>query len=310
MILTLTPNPSLDLLYVADELCWDDANRVASPRARAGGQGVNMARAARALGARAHAVFPAGGTFGADLVARLTAEGTSFDAVPIAGDTRLFVGVRELNTGRSMLVNPRGPQVTAAEVDALAAALEASLRTHHPRWLVCCGSLPPGFNEDFYARMGRLARETGVRFLPDCDGAALRAAAPLADALAPNLHEAERLLGARIDGVASAAASVRVLAGTARAFAVVKMGADGAVMCVGNAVWHAVPPRIDGGSAVGAGDTLLAALLHSFREGATPADAIRYAVAAGTAVLLGDGEELVSAESVAAIMPRVEVRQV
>ena len=310
MILTLTPNPSLDLLYVADELCWDDANRVATPRARAGGQGVNMARAARALGARVHAIFPAGGPFGAVLVERLRSEGTSFDAIPIAGDTRLFVGVRELSTGRSMLVNPRGPQFTAGEIAALSAALAEALRAHEPRWLACCGSLPPGFNEDFYAEMGALAREAGVRFLPDCDGAALRAAAPVADALVPNLHEAERLLGTHIDGIDSAAANVRMLAGTARAFAVIKMGAEGAVMCVGDEAWHAAPPRIDGGSAVGAGDTLLAALLHSFREGAAPADAIRYAVAAGSAVLLGEGEDLVTADTVEAMVPRVEVRKV
>ena len=268
MILTLTPNPSLDLLFLADELCWDDANRVAMPRARPGGQGVNVARAARALGAVAHAVFPAGGTFGELLIARLTAEETPFDAVPISGDTRLFVGVRELATGRSMLINPRGPEFSATEHNA------------------------------------------GVRFIPDCDGAALRAAVSFADALVPNLHEAERLLGERIDGIDSAARAVRRVAGMARDFAVIKLGAAGAVICAGDAVWHAAPPPVDRGSAVGAGDALLAALLTALGQGQTSGDALRFAVAAGTAVLYSEDDTLVRRADVDTLLPQVQVRRV
>ena len=49
-IVTLTPNPSIDLLFQTTRLVWDDANRVESPRRRAGGQGVNVVRALRELG--------------------------------------------------------------------------------------------------------------------------------------------------------------------------------------------------------------------------------------------------------------------
>src|SRR5690606_27197723 len=56
VILTLTPNPSLDLLFEAESLRWNDANRLEAPRRRPGGQGINVVRAARALGGDARAV--------------------------------------------------------------------------------------------------------------------------------------------------------------------------------------------------------------------------------------------------------------
>ncbi|HUP88831.1 MAG TPA: hypothetical protein VM100_05765, partial [Longimicrobiales bacterium] len=107
MILTVTPNPSVDLLFEADELCWDDANRVEMPRRRAGGQGVNLTRAARVLGGESVVIAFFGGVTGAELKLLLDDDATPYIDVPIAHDSRVFVAVRERSTGRSMLINPR-----------------------------------------------------------------------------------------------------------------------------------------------------------------------------------------------------------
>ena len=44
-----------------------------------------------------------------------------------------------------------------------------------PAYSVASGSLPPGVPEDFYARLARLARERGSRFVLDASGPALAA---------------------------------------------------------------------------------------------------------------------------------------
>ena len=95
----------------------DDANRLDAPRRRAGGQGINVVRAARALGVEARAVAPLGGEVGRELAGMLAAEGTPLRAVPIEGETRVFVGVREGATGRSLLLNPRGPRLGPADAE-------------------------------------------------------------------------------------------------------------------------------------------------------------------------------------------------
>lgn len=323
MLLTLTPNPSLDLLFTAERLVWDDANRVPMPRRRPGGQGVNVVRAARALdaGAAALAILPLGGSVGNELERMLRDEGTPLVRVPAPGETRVFVGVRERSAARALLLNPGGPGAEPGLEEALLAAVVAELdRADHagPRWLACCGSLLPGLFPDVYRRLGDAARVRGWSFVPDCDGAALREAAPVADLLVPNVHEAERLLGRRIRGVEEAAGAARALLGLGPSVAVITMGADGAVAATARGCCRArlelESPGCEGlrselmeGSAVGAGDSFLAALLLALHPAESPDRALAAAVAAGTAALLSRGSDLVRPADVQRVRPHVRV---
>ncbi|MFO7260248.1 MAG: hexose kinase [bacterium] len=312
MLLTLTPNPSLDLLFEADCLVWDDANRLDAPRRRAGGQGINVVRAARALGVDARAVAPLGGQVGGELAAMLAAEGTPLRAVWIAGETRVFVGVREGASGRSLLLNPRGPRLGPAEAEALCEAVRAGLDEMRPRWVACCGSLPPGLPPDLYAAVGRMAREAGARFVPDCDTPPLRLAVDAGcDLLVPNRHEAGRLLGEELEegDVAAAARAATALLACGPAAVAVTMGAAGAVLATRRGTWHAAAPPIRDGSAVGAGDAFLAGLLAAMEEGAEPPEALRAAVAAGTATLLSDGQDLLRRSDYEALLRTITVRR-
>jgi 6-phosphofructokinase 2 len=300
-IVTLTPNPSVDLLFEAGRLVWDDANRVAMPRRRPGGQGINIVRAARALGGRAEAVAPFGGVAGRELREALAAEGTPHRPVPIAGETRVFVGVRETETGRSLLVNPRGPSFSEQEGEALLAALAESLDEQAPvGWLAACGSLPPGLPVDFHARAGRIARDRGIAFVPDCDGAALAAAAAAGcDLLVPNSHEAARLLATACGDVPAGGRAAPALLRYGARLGVITLGHLGAVAASPSGVWHARSPARTAGSAVGAGDAFLAALLLALIDGAEAPEALLQAVAAGAAVLRGTGATLLRAEDFA-----------
>ncbi len=333
MILTVTPNPSLDVLFRADRLVWDDANRIPQPRRRPGGQGINVVRAVRALDPDAPALACAllGGATGRDLEHLLAEEGTPVRAVPVAGETRIFVGVREAATGRSLLLNPRGPAVTDAEADALLAVLADALDardratdgtgdepaptgTGVARWVVACGSLPPGMPPDFYAAVGELAHGHGARFIPDCDGPALAAATSYADLLVPNDMEAARLAGRPVDTAGDAVAAGRALVASASCPVSITLGDRGAVAVTPDGAWWARPELPDPlareaaeGTAVGAGDAFLAAFLLT-----DPADTetrLRRAVAAGTAVLLARGTALVARQDVERVLPHVVVEQ-
>lgn len=322
MLLTLTPNPSLDLLFTADGLVWDDANRVPMPRRRPGGQGVNLVRAARALDPEETllAVAPLGGAVGRELRQMLVEEGTPLKAVPASGETRLFVGVRDREAGRALLLNPRGPAVGPAVEEALFDAVSMELDRadgHGPHWLACCGSLPPGISPDFYARVGKAGQERGWSFVPDCDGAALRATAATADLLVPNVHEAERLLGWPVTGLDGAAQAARALLDLGPALGVITLGADGAVAATSRGRWRArleagagldgIRSELEEGSAVGAGDAFLAALLLNGDPAHRTEDALGNAVAAGTAALLSRGSDLVRREDFDRIRPHVRV---
>lgn len=310
-VLTITPNPSLDLLFEADRLVWDDANRVAAPRRRSGGQGLNVARVVRALGGEAAAVALLGGVTGDELQSILAAEGVPLRRVTIPGETRWFVSAREVATGRSLLLNPRGPACGEAEAAALLEAVAAAVTEMRPAWLACCGSLPPGLPPDSYARMVRIARSAGARVVADTDGEALRlAAAAGCDLLVPNRHEAERLTGRSIAGVEGAVTAARAILDSGAAKVAVTLGEEGAVAADATGAWHAAAPASHAGSAVAAGDAFLAAWLLADLDGHGTPDLLRRGVAAGTAALASRGSAIVERADFEAMMEVVWVREV
>ena len=316
MILTVTPNPSIDLLFTAERLVWDDANRLDTPRRRAGGQGINLARAAATLGGAARAVAMLGGASGAELRGLLEAMSLPFDAVAIAGETRVFVGVREGATHRSLTLNSRGPATGGEDAERLLGATEAAVATHRPRWLVCSGSLPPGMPDHVYARMTSIARAHRARYVVDCDGAALRLAASTGcDVLSPNAAEAERLLGVAPGSLAgerdAAAAALEMRARFGVRVAFVTLGVAGAVGADGDGAWHVAAPEADPGtSAVGAGDAFLAAALLALDDGARAELATRAGVAAGSAVLRSRGSALLERVDYDDLLKKTNARRI
>lgn len=290
LVVTVTPNPSLDLLFDAEQpLVWDDANRMADPRRRPGGQGINVARAVRALGGDAVAVALLGGSTGDEITRTLQAEGTPIRAVPTAEETRTFVALRDHEQRRSLLLNARGPARTAADRAALARVVMDELRERTPDWLACCGSVPAGFDEDFYASLARSAHEKGIRVVVDCDGPALESAVGLCDLLVPNQHEAQRLTGVTITTLHDAVRALDLLPVPAAA---ITLGAQGAVLRWQDQVWTASLRSTIDAISVGAGDCFLGALLMTLRAQSDPAHALRSATAAATASLLSRGADL------------------
>jgi 1-phosphofructokinase family hexose kinase len=325
LIVTLTPNPSVDLLFSARQLVWDDANRLPMPRRRPGGQGINVVRAARVLdpGRPVRAVAPLAGAAGREIQEMLDAEDTPVRAIDFDGETRVFVGVREADTGRSILLNPRGTPVAESLGEVLAEGVLDTLDQFRDdgadgrageAWVACCGSLLPGLPPALYAEIGRAVRDRGGRFVPDCDGPVLEAALPFADLLVPNEMEAGRMVGRPARTPAEAAEAGRALIRRGPGTVVITLGEAGAVAVTEKGAWWACPVlpeplsrALEDGSAVGAGDVLLAALLVAPQDSDLP-DRLRWAVAAGTATLLSRGTELVRRADLDRILPHVSIR--
>jgi 6-phosphofructokinase 2 len=239
----------------------------------------------------------------------LAAEGTRCRAVFSADETRTFVAVRERDTGRSMLLNARGPARSPRDAAALEQLFDETITNERVGWVAGCGSLPSAFPADFYARTARRAHAHNLRFVADCDGEPLRLAVQAGcDLLVPNQHEAARLVQHDVNDVASAARAAQHLRTLGPATVAVTIGADGAVFATAQGLWHAQPPALEAGSAVGAGDVFLAALLlHLDRD--EPGVALAHAVAAGTATLLARGHEILDPSDAQRVLSQVSVTQ-
>jgi 1-phosphofructokinase len=286
VIVTLTPNPSLDRALHLDRLAPGEVNRAAATHLHPGGKGINVSRALAAHDVASRAVLPSGGPDGAQVVALLAAQGVDARPVPVAGDTRSNITLTE-SSGATTKINAPGPPLDAEEVAALLAAVEAEVAAGAVA-VVAAGSLPAGVDDDFFTRVADLGARHDVPVVLDTSGAPF-AAAVAHGGLAlvkPNDEELAELAGhdlVTVGDVLDAAGAVRA-AGTDAVL--VSLGAHGALLVAEGGSWWAGGPALVPVSTVGAGDSTLAGYLA--RAG-NPPERLRRAVAWGRAAVLLPG---------------------
>jgi fructose-1-phosphate kinase PfkB-like protein len=182
-------------------------------------------------------------------------------------------------------------------------------------WLMLCGSLPPGVPSSFYARLIAMARQKKVKTLLHADGAPLREGIEMGPTVVTsNQQEAERLLGRPLltrTQYLDAAQQIRAMGAES---VVLSLGSRGAVASFAGSLVEALAPRIDAVSPIGAGDALSAAYTWaSARKNgrpATPEEALRWGVAAGTASARLPGMNFASLAQTQEIHSQVELRRV
>ena len=298
-LLTLTPNPALDLATTTERVAPTHKLRCGPVQRFAGGGGINVARVLHRLGADVQAWALAGGAAGAQVQQLLAEEGVATALQPIAGDTRENFSVVETGTGEEFRFVLPGPTLRAAEWQACLDALTALQAP--PRWLIASGSLPPGVPDDFYARLARALTARGVRVVVDTSGPALAAALRAGVALVkPSLRELREAMQQPLAQAADwcQAAQSLVHSGAAGIVAL-SVGEQGAVLATREGVWQAPALNVPATTGTtGAGDCFLAALVWALDRGDAPAEALRWGVAAGAAALLHPGTTLAQADDV------------
>ncbi len=298
-IVTLTLNPAMDLSTRIERVVPTRKLRCERPHYDPGGGGINVARVVSALGGDAVAVYPAGGPFGDMLVRILEGLGIAQRPVPIAGETRESFTVDERASGEQYRFVLPGPTLSEAEQQACLEAIAALEPA--PAWLVLSGSFPPGVEPAFFARLAALARRLGARLALDCSGEALRQAASLGgiQLLKPSLSELATLIGRPVDSPAEQDAALGELIeqGVAEVI-VLSLGGRGAVLASRDGIERFAPLEVPVCSAVGAGDSMVGAIVLALSRGWSLTAAVRYGIAAASATIMLPGTELCRAEQV------------
>lgn len=308
-IVTLTLNPTIDGSSEAETVQHTHKVRTINDRYDPGGGGINVARVLTRLGADCEALYLAGGVTGPMLTGLLDRVGIRHRRLPIAGDTRISMNIHEWQSGKEYRFVPQGPELSTAEWQGCLDAI-GQLQC---QWLVMSGSLPRGVPEDFYARAAHVAHKAGARVVLDTSGKALKAAldetAGTIELVKPSLGELEQMLGQTLRDPASlqAAASALVARGAARLVAV-SMGHEGALLASADGVLSLPAIPVEVRSAVGAGDSFVAAMTHGLAGGLSTEDAFRLGIAAGTAAVLTSGTDLCMREDIVRLAETLGVR--
>ncbi|MCG6206433.1 1-phosphofructokinase family hexose kinase [Rhodopseudomonas sp. HC1] len=291
-IVTLTPNPAIDLSTSVERLVPSRKLRCAAQQRDPGGGGINVARVVKRFGGDVEAIYPAGGFTGRLLRSLLDREQIPSRVVESEAETREDFSVTEAATGQQFRFVLPGLPLAETEWRGLLEILGGTEPA--PKIVVGSGSLPPGVPLDFYAQAAAVAKRIGARFFLDTSGASLVAALDHGVTLIkPNLREMQELAGRTLDGDRDyvAAARQQIDAGKVEIVAL-SLGHLGALLVTCDEALRSPALPVNQVSTVGAGDSFLGAIAYSLAQGLSVEDGFRRALASGSASLTMHGTQL------------------
>jgi 1-phosphofructokinase family hexose kinase len=309
LIVTVTLNAALDRTLTVPNFQRGQRHRASLGLMLAGGKGINIARALKQLGVPVVATGLAGGRTGIRIVEELTGEAILNDFVRIEDESRTSTAVVDPTAPTYTEINEWGPAVRPEELEMLLEKLTYLARGADA--VVFAGSLPREVDEAFYAEAIRELNRRGVQTVLDSEGQPLRLGVQAEPSVvSPNQREAEGLVGQEfnddddfmvgLDSIAERGARNVLITQEAGCFALLREDRE-------THRYRARAPQVEPISTVGSGDVLLAAFLAARLDDKPADEALRAAVAAGTASTLELGAGRFDAREVGRLASAVEV---
>ncbi|TNF22537.1 MAG: 1-phosphofructokinase family hexose kinase [Rhodobacteraceae bacterium] len=305
-ILTITLNPAVDFATTAPRVYPEHKLRCSDPSIDPGGGGINVARAIQMLGGHATALIAIGGATGAQLLQLLALEGVPTVAFQGPGETRLsFSVIDQSNNEQYRFVMPGDPW---QEHDVARGLNSIDQATADDVLVVLSGSQPPGVAKEFPSILAAHVKGRGAQLIVDTSGPALfqlaREPHETVFALRMDGPEAEELAGRELPTREDSAAFARSLVTNQVARnVIVARGADGSVLSNADGSWHAVGPKIEVVSKVGAGDSFVGAFALAHARGEPIEQCLRLGVVAAAAACMSDGTRLCEKATVERLLP-------
>lgn len=306
MIICITPNPAVDRTLTLPHLNPGEVHRAEKVIIAAGGKGLNVARSIRTIGGQPLCMGFVGGHAGRLLADLAQEEGLDCSWTWVDTETR-NCAILVSTHGDATVINEPGTPVTASDWlrlqnDVLQASSQATL--------VCLsGSLPPDSSPDDFRNLLMVLLQSGKLVWVDTSGTALDVAL-VQPGICIKVNDAEisKSLGFEVKDKPSAERALTTLGERGIATCVITLGAAGALLGTKEKRWHARGPSVRVVSTVGSGDSFLGGLVSALDRGSNWDEALRDAVAAGTANALSAGGGRFSIQEFQEIRKQVQMK--
>jgi 1-phosphofructokinase/tagatose 6-phosphate kinase len=310
VIVTVTLNAAIDRTLTVPNFQLGHRHRASQALTLAGGKGINIARALKLLEVPVVATGLVGGRTGTRILEELSEDSILNDFVRIEDESRTSTAVVDPTAGSFTEINEWGPHVRQDELEILLEKLH-----YHARgadFVVFAGTLPRGVEDGFYAEAIRDLNRHGVRTVLDTEGEPLRLGTEAEPFLvSPNQGEAEDLVGQELAGREDFSFALEEISELGPRNVLITQESGCYALLRENrhkTSYHASAALVDTISPVGAGDVLLAGFIAALAAGSEPEDALRSAVAAGTAATLEVGAGRFDPRQASRLASEVDVR--
>ena len=281
MIYTLTLNPAVDYYITVDDFKSGVVNRTKGERIAFGGKGINVSIVAKELGLKSTCMGFVGGFTGDALENHLKQNGIDCDFVKVQGNTRINVKLNDTD------INSAGPDISESDLQQLYKKLD-NLKKYD--WLVLSGSVPNTLPKNIYETILERLKNKGIEFIVDAEKDLLLNTLKYNPLLIkPNHHELGEIFGVEINDFDKALIYAKKLQDMGAQNVMVTLGDKGAVLICKDGETHTqTAPQGDVISAVGSGDSAIAAFIAEYSSGGDYKNCLKYAVAAGSATAFSD----------------------
>ena len=295
-IVTLTINPSLDKSTDFTGLIPEQKMRCEKPRYDAGGGGINVSKAISKLGGSSLCVFTSGGSSGEMLEELIAKDGLKSIAIKTKNWTRENFIAFDTKTKSQYRFGFPGNEFSEDEKTKIVEIIK-EIKCNY---LVISGSLNEGLPTNFYQKIVKIAKLSGIKVIVDTSGEALQKALETGVYLAkPNIGELAKLLGVeRLELHEVEKAAKTLLENGSAEIIVVSLGVKGAILVTKEVTEFVKAPKIEKKSTVGAGDSMVGGMVWALSQNKTLKEVIQMGVCCGTAATMNEGTQLFKTDDV------------
>jgi len=305
-IVTITLNPAIDKSTIVAEMVPEKKLKCNSPKFDPGGGGINVSRVLKRLNNKSTAIYFEGGFLGKYFSQLINSENISTIPIEIKNNTRENFIVFDQKTNLQYRFGMPGPEINKIECTQLIKVIK---QIKDIDYLVLSGSMPPNFDENVVGEIAMLCEHKNAKFIIDTSGPALKNhLSKNVFLIKPNINELASLVGLKsieIEDVPNVAKEI--IANEKCAAICVSLGANGAMLITKDRKYRIVPPKVNTISTVGAGDSMLAGIVHKLSIGEDLPNAVKFGVSCGTAATLNPGTELCHLADVEKIYSQITI---
>jgi len=306
-IITVTLNPAMDKTIKINNLEIGRVNRISEVRYDIGGKGINVSEVLMSFGIKSIVTGFLGGHYAETFKTQLMKKRIETKFFKLLGDTRINTKIIDTATGVCTDINEVGPYVPEEVLERFLQSFKVMCSKDDI--VVLTGGASPSVPRDIYKTLTEIAKSQGAFVILDADGDLLKhgvEACP--DIIKPNQYEFCQLDNQEILTKEEMLEVAEKLRSNGVGKILISLGSKGAMYITSRGTYYAPSVKVDVISPVGAGDAMVAALVHSKLQGLDDEQTLRYAVACGAATVTLEGTQICTATQVSKLLPKVKIR--
>lgn len=306
MVITVTINPAMDKTLIIDNFSIGEVNRVSSLRYDIGGKGINVSKVLKNFGVESICTGFLGGIWKDTFEKEFKNRAITHEFVTVQGDTRTNTKVVDLVNTSYTDINEQGPTISNEELQTFINKFENLCSSDDI--VVLSGGVCPSIPVDIYATLTKIAKSKGAFVILDADGELFThglKAKP--NVIKPNDVEFEKLFNRKFNSNDDLISAAKELIADGIDNILLSLGSKGALYITKEGSYFAKGLKVPVKSTVGAGDSMVSAIIYSLINNYDNENLLRFAVGCGSATVTLEGTEACTLEQVNQYLNQIEI---